>query len=129
MVNNYDYTIRISAKSNNVNYKESQTSVHKYLYTENPRTDSTKDNNDEVVLIEIPFKIENILGRNVLDFENYLSSLGIEKNKVTKIKNLQPCENEEIVISIKGINEGETITKSELLKRNIEYEYCTIQNQ
>lgn len=132
---NDDYTIRVTAFSKNQNFLKSNTSFFRWTFIkpiidlkDNEVIDQPLDN--EVIVIEAPFKIENLLGKTVSNFEVYLQGLGIKEDNITKRQSTQLCASElkeAIVVMVSGLFGGEEVRSSDLIERKVEYEYCKIE--
>ena len=121
--NEKNYTIEIVAIGSD-RYDNSQPSStnYKYIKEEEPEVSETPK-----VEIEIPFTLDMLEGKSKASFEAYLKGFGVMDDKLIAHETEIPCESgEEIVLGVSGITNYQSITKSELLEKEIHYYYCKV---
>ncbi len=124
---NKEYRLSLKALSDNEYYKDSEAFEINWLYEK--MEDNNNEEENKVTIIEFPFKIESLIGKTKIDFLNYLANLGYDLNKLKENKSELSCPNnqsEAIITKVEGIVSGEELVKSQLLEREISYEYCEI---
>ncbi|MDY6063089.1 MAG: helix-turn-helix domain-containing protein [Erysipelotrichaceae bacterium] len=116
------YTIRITALTDNPSFKNSKPTIQTWKF----KALNNKPNN--VVEKEEAFKLEELVGKTLNNFEAYLKGLGVTDEQLNKSESSQSCggSKEPIVVMVEGISGGEELTKNELKKRTIKYQYCQI---
>lgn len=121
--NEKNYTIEIVAIGSD-RYDNSQPSStnYKYIKEEEPEVSETPK-----VEIEIPFTLDMLEGKSKASFEAYLKGFGVMDDKLIAHETEIPCESgEEIILGVSGITNYQSITKSELLEKEIHYYYCKV---
>ena len=129
-----EYILKIIAVGND-NYEDSPPTVTSYRYSaphkdENEHTDSENNPNDDnhSSEIEIPFTLDLLTGKTRASFEAYLRGFGVLEDKLHPVESGNICTGQEAIIeTVEGIQDYETLTKSDLLKRDITYTYCKVE--
>lgn len=122
---NEKYTIRITSLSNNNLYGKSNTSFFNFEYVKPHKNEENNNSQDQKV-----FKLEELLGKTLNNFEAYLKGLGANEQNLNKSESSQECNKgaqEPYIVSVSGVVGGEEISLKELQKRTISYEYCKIE--
>ena len=125
------YLIRITALSDSGQFTKSDTSFAVFTKPKKQPETTPKDD-EEPLVIEIPFKIDVLEGKTVNNFNAYISGLGVDPSKVSGHEDESPCakgQDEPIIIRVIGLTSNESITKTELFEREIEYYYCKLVNE
>lgn len=93
--------------------------------SESTETPETGNNSTEV---EIPFTLDLLTGKTRASFEAYLRGFGVTDDKLHAVPSENICGGqEEIVEKVEGITDYETLTKTDLLSRDITYYYCKLE--
>ena len=109
------YTISITTKGDNDRYEDSAPSIINFLFT--------MPSDDEEV--EELYTLDRLTGKSEDEFLAYLDSFGVLSEHIIKMQSDIICEgDEEIVTSVEGIKDYETLTLSDLLTRDIIYYTC-----
>lgn len=127
----YTYRIKITTIGSG-DYENSSPYIFEFVYKqiENEVDEPNEDKEEEpsIDIVEIPFALDQLVGKTKNNFDAYLKGLGVNFNQVEAIESENPCEGSEAMIeSVEGIGDYEMITHSELLKRQIKYTYCEVQ--
>lgn len=121
---NEKYTIRITSLSNNGLYLKSNTSFFNFEYVKTQTNNEVSDSEQQKI-----FKLEELLGKTLNNFEAYLKGLGANEQNLNKTESEQECNKgaqEPYIVSVSGVVGGEELSLKELQKRTISYEYCKI---
>ena len=122
-----DYTIRLVAVGND-RYMNSDAAIINFHY--NKPDDSTPEKTPEPSTpseVEIPFTLDMLEGKSKTSFENYLKGFGVSDDKMFPEETEIPCSGDEaIILGVTGIGNYQSITKSELLEKEIHYYYCKV---
>ena len=78
--------------------------------------------------IEIPFTLDLLTGKSKTSFEAYLKGFGVSDEKLHPNETDNICSGSEAVIEgVTGISDYQSLTKSELLEKDIYYYYCKVE--
>ncbi len=109
------YTISITTKGDGDRYEDSAPSIINFLFTM-PGDDEER---------EELYTLDRLTGKTEEEFLAYLDSFGVESEHIIKMQSDIICESEEeVVTSVEGIKDYETLTLSDLLNRDIIYYTC-----
>ncbi len=114
LVDGGTYQISITTLGDDVDYLSSEPLVVPFTYL--------KTNQDRNVYVDIDFDYTNM---SIDELTSYLNSIGVKN--VIGVEVGQECEdNSKIIRSVNGISSGQRISKEELSKATVTYEYCRI---
>lgn len=119
------YNVSITAMGEG-EYSDSLYVLESFTYH---KVDNGSDNEDpnDIIVIDIPFALDQLVGKTKTNFEIYLSGLGISQDQLTAIESDNLCSGSEAIIeSVEGLSEYEIVTKPELKNRKITYKYCKV---
>ncbi len=122
------YTITVTALGEG-EYADSASESIEFTYHTKTEPEPSESSEPTVDIVEIPFALDQLVGKTKTNFEIYLQGLGIGQDQLTAIESENICEGEEAIIeSVTGISDYETVTRKELLERKITYTYCKVEN-
>ncbi len=108
------YEVSITTLGDDVNYLSSEPLIVPFTYL--------KANQDRNVYVDVEFDYTNM---SVDELTAYLNSIGVKN--IIGVEIGQECEdNSKIIRSVNGISSGQRISKEELGKATVSYEYCRI---
>ena len=116
LVDGGTYEITITTLGDDINYLSSSPLVVPFTYL--------KANQDRNVYVDIDFDYTNM---SIDELSSYLNSIGVKN--VIGVEIGQECEdNSKVILSVNGISSGQRISKEDLSKATVTYEYCRIKN-
>jgi len=128
--NTYQVEI-ITLGSESLGYLQSDPLVATFEYEKyNKFANNNKDENIiDGGVVEVPFTLISKIGKTKEELVDYLVESGANVSNISGIVDEVECEgSEELITSIEGYSDGESITKSELSKRIIKYKYCRLKD-
>ena len=128
----HEYIIKIVCVGDE-RYEVSPPTVISYRFTkpqpvETPEVSEETEDNNQPTEVEIPFTLDLLTGKTRASFEAYLRGFGVSEDKLHAVASENVCGGqEEIIEKVEGIGDYETLTKSDLLSRDIKYYYCVVE--
>lgn len=120
------YTISVTALGNG-EYENSLVAQIEFTYHSVIKNESPSEDDNSVDIVEIPFSLDQLVGKTKTNFEIYLSGLGISSEQLNGQESNNICSgNEATIESVSGISDYELVTKEELKDRYITYTYCKV---
>ena len=128
----HEYIIKIVSLGDE-RYEVSPPTVISYRFSKpeenrEPEVTPTEPEPSMPTEVEIPFTLDLLTGKTRASFEAYLRGFGVKEENLNAIPSANICTgSEEIIESVEGISDYETLTKSDLLNRKITYQYCQLE--
>ena len=129
LVNDATYTITITALGEG-DYENSQPLTVDFMYT--IEEEKVEPIPEPVVKEDETFTIDTLLGKSKINFEAYLTGLGVSRDRLHPEESEELCSegiSEPVIISVEGLSENETVTINDLQNRDIKYTYCKVEAQ
>lgn len=122
-----EYTIKLVAVGDE-RYENSSSTIITYKF-ELPKSDEEDEVIDNIPnQIEIPFTLDLLTGKSKASFEAYLKGFGVSSDKMHPNETDNICTGSEAIIEgVTGISDYQSLTKSELLEKDIYYYYCKVE--
>ena len=114
------YTVSIISKGND-DYEDSNPVTYNFTYQSN--VDNNNNNTESN-----KFTVDTLIGKTKTNFEAYFKGLDYDISKLNGTMVDILCDGEEeSIVEVSGIYEGESLTKEELQNRDISYTYCKLE--
>ena len=130
-----EYVVRIVSIGDNVTYSNSSLAEKTFYYQvyvePTPVSTPTPTPSSEEIVIPTNITLEKLTGKLKFNFLAYMSGLGVSaENLIGEVDEDQLCEgNQEIILSVEGVEDNEELELSDLQSRQISYTYCLLPDE